>query len=98
MPRFVAGGEPPVRVQDVMTKGVKTISRRLVDQRHDAEEDLKRHARAIPGPHRRYHVFLDYGDASGYRKHLPALRQAMRAGPHHGAGKRRRAVDVHGGR
>jgi len=27
---------------------------------------------------------------------LPALRQAMRAGSHHGAGKRRKAVDVHG--
>ena len=58
-----------------------------------------KHARAIPAPHQRYQVFLDYGDASGYRKELPALRHAMRARPHHGAGKRRKAVGhVHGGR
>lgn len=58
-----------------------------------------KHARAIPAPHQRYHGFLDYGDASGYRKELPALRHAMRARPHHAAGQRRKAVGhVHGGR
>lgn len=58
-----------------------------------------KHARAIPAPHHRYHVFLDYGDAHGYRNELPALRHAMRARPRQGAGKRRKAVGhVHGGR
>lgn len=38
-----------------------------------------KHARAIPTPHRRYHAFLDYGDAHGYREELPSLRHAMRA-------------------
>jgi hypothetical protein len=50
-----------------------------------------KHARAIPAPHQRYHVFLDFGDALGYRKELPALRRALRARSHHGAGKPRRA-------
>jgi hypothetical protein len=40
-----------------------------------------KHARAIPAPHQRYHAFLDYGDAPGYRKKLPALRHAMRVPP-----------------
>ena len=44
-----------------------------------------KHARAIPAPHQRYHEFLDYGDASGYRKELQVLRQAMRARTHRGA-------------
>ena len=58
-----------------------------------------KHARAIPAPHQRYHVFPDYGDAHGYRKELPTLRHAMRARPHHSAGKRRKPVGhVHGGR
>jgi hypothetical protein len=58
-----------------------------------------KHARAVPAPHPRYHVFLDYGDASGYRKELSALRHAMKARPRHGAGKRRKAAGhVHGGR
>ena len=26
-----------------------------------------KHARDIPAPHQRYHMFLDYGDAHGYR-------------------------------
>ena len=58
-----------------------------------------KHARAGPVSHQRYHGFLDYGDASGYRDGLPALRDAMRARPRHGAGKRRKAIGhVHGGR
>ena len=36
-----------------------------------------RHARAIPAPHDRYHLFVDYGDADGYRRELPALRQEL---------------------
>ena len=31
-----------------------------------------KHARAIPTPHQRYHFFFDYGDATGYRRNLPA--------------------------
>ena len=38
-----------------------------------------KHARAIPAPHQRYPLFLDYGDAHGYRKELRALRHAMKA-------------------
>lgn len=37
-----------------------------------------KHARAIPNPHPRYHVFLDYGDAEGYRNDLGTLRDALR--------------------
>jgi hypothetical protein len=48
-----------------------------------------KHARAVPAPHQRYHVFLDYGDATGYRKELSALRQAMKARPRHGSSTRR---------
>jgi hypothetical protein len=36
-----------------------------------------KHARVIPTPHERYHEFVDYGDAEGYRRELPALRQAL---------------------
>jgi hypothetical protein len=36
-----------------------------------------KHARAIPSPHRRYHEFFDYGDATGYRNQLPMLRRAL---------------------
>jgi hypothetical protein len=57
------------------------------------------HARVVPAPHQRYQVFLDYGDAHGYRKDLPALRHALRARANHGAGRRRKAVGhVHRGR
>jgi hypothetical protein len=41
-----------------------------------------KHARAIPAPHQRYHGFLDYGDAHGYRTELPALRHALEAPAH----------------
>jgi hypothetical protein len=42
-----------------------------------------KNARAIPAPHHRYHFFLDYGDAEGYRQGLPALRDALRREIHH---------------
>lgn len=38
-----------------------------------------KHARAIPTPHERYRVFVDYGDAHGYRRELPALRRRLEA-------------------
>lgn len=37
-----------------------------------------KHARAIPTPHTRYHLFFDYGDAKAYRHELPKLRRALR--------------------
>jgi hypothetical protein len=37
-----------------------------------------KHARAIPTPHTRYHLFFDYGDARAYRHELPRLRRALR--------------------
>lgn len=37
-----------------------------------------KHARAIPTPHVRYHLFFDYGNAEGYRRDLPALRRTLR--------------------
>jgi hypothetical protein len=37
-----------------------------------------RHARMIPTPHTRYHLFFDYGDAKAYRHALPRLRRALR--------------------
>lgn len=40
-----------------------------------------KHARAIPAPHSRYHVFLDYGDAERYRRDLGPLRDALRRAP-----------------
>lgn len=36
-----------------------------------------RHSRAIPTPHRHYQAFVDYGDATGYRRGLSALRHAL---------------------
>ena len=58
-----------------------------------------KHASTHPAPHQRYHVFLDYGDAHGYRKELPALRQALRAPAHPGAGRPRKTVGhARGGR
>ncbi len=39
-----------------------------------------KHARAIPAAHHRYGSFLDYGDARGYHRTLPALRRALRPG------------------
>lgn len=37
-----------------------------------------KHARAIPAPHSRYHLFVDYGDGAGYHRQLPSLRRALR--------------------
>ena len=31
----------------------------------------------VPTPHSRYHLFVDYGDAAGYRNELPALRRSL---------------------
>jgi len=38
-----------------------------------------KHARAIPTPHARYHLFFDYGDAKAYRRELPQLRRTLRS-------------------
>jgi hypothetical protein len=48
------------------------------------------HARAIPAPHQRYHEFLDYGDAQGYRNELRVLRHALMARSRQRARKRRK--------
>ena len=37
-----------------------------------------KHARPIPAPHGRYHLFFDYGDGQTYRHDLPKLRHALR--------------------
>jgi hypothetical protein len=42
------------------------------------------HARAIPVPHSRYHLFFDYGDAERYRRDLLPLRDALRRVPSRG--------------
>jgi hypothetical protein len=56
------------------------------------------HARAIPAPHQRYHAFLEYGDAEGYRNGLPALRHALMARSRHAARKQRKNKGgAHGG-
>jgi len=52
-----------------------------------------KHAQAMPTPHVRYHRFVDYGNAEGYRRGLPAMRQMLRpakASPRRGPRKRRR--------
>jgi hypothetical protein len=48
-----------------------------------------KHARAVPTPHQRYHFFFDYGDATGYRRELPALRHSLRRETDQGARGRR---------
>jgi hypothetical protein len=40
-----------------------------------------KHARAIPVPHSRYHLFFDYGDAARYRRDFGALRHGLRRAP-----------------
>lgn len=40
-----------------------------------------KHARAIPVPHGRYHLFFDYGDAERYRRDLGPLRHTLRRAP-----------------
>jgi hypothetical protein len=37
-----------------------------------------KHARRVRGPHPRYRHFVDYGDAEGYKRELPVLRDALR--------------------
>jgi hypothetical protein len=37
-----------------------------------------KHALRISDPHRRYHQFVEYGDAEGYRARLMAFREALR--------------------
>jgi hypothetical protein len=58
-----------------------------------------KHARHVPGTHAHYQLFLDYGDARGYRRSLPGLRRMLRAPrrsrvvrqPHRGDTGRRQA-------
>ncbi len=33
-----------------------------------------KHSRSIPAPHSRYHRFVDFGDAEGYRQRQDSLR------------------------
>lgn len=40
-----------------------------------------KHARTIPVPHSRYHLFFGYGDAERYRRDLAGLRDALRRAP-----------------
>ena len=37
-----------------------------------------KHARRVRAPHSRYKHFVDYGDAEGYQRELPVLRDALR--------------------
>lgn len=37
-----------------------------------------KHSRALRGPHQRYRLFVDYGDARGYHRELEELREALR--------------------
>lgn len=36
-----------------------------------------KHARSVQDPHSHYDLFFDYGDAEGYRLHLPALPRTL---------------------
>jgi len=38
-----------------------------------------KHAIRVSGAHQRYHAFLEYGDAEGYRARLESLREALRS-------------------
>ena len=40
-----------------------------------------KHARTIPAPHSRYHLFFDYGDAERYSGDLEPVRDALRGTP-----------------
>ena len=46
-----------------------------------------KHALRVSSPHRRYHRFIDYGDAEGFRARLNELREQVRA---------ERDADTHG--
>jgi hypothetical protein len=37
-----------------------------------------RHAKRVRAPHRHYHEFVEYGDATGYHERLPLLRDELR--------------------
>jgi hypothetical protein len=37
-----------------------------------------KHARRVHAPHSRYRHFVDYGDAEGYKRELPGLREDLR--------------------
>lgn len=37
-----------------------------------------KHALKVTDPHKRYHAFVDYGDAGGYRARLDSFREALR--------------------
>jgi hypothetical protein len=37
-----------------------------------------RHAKRVMAPHRHYGEFVDYGDAEGYRKQLPVIRDKLK--------------------
>jgi hypothetical protein len=37
-----------------------------------------KHARRIRGPHPHYRLFVDYGDAEGYKREVPVLRQELK--------------------
>lgn len=37
-----------------------------------------RHAKRVRGAHAHYHEFVEYGDAEGYKKRLPVLRNELR--------------------
>jgi hypothetical protein len=52
-----------------------------------------KHARPVPLPHSRYHLFFDYGDARSYRRHLPTVRAAL---PPRKANGRRTRLRRHG--
>jgi hypothetical protein len=36
-----------------------------------------KHSRPIPAPHSRYELFVDYGDAAGYRRGLSGIRETL---------------------
>jgi hypothetical protein len=41
-----------------------------------------RHARRVKAPHAHYREFVEYGDAQGYKRLLPMLREELKPGPH----------------
>lgn len=38
-----------------------------------------RHAKGVRAPHAHYREFVDYGDAKGYHRRLPVLRDNLKA-------------------
>src|SRR5712691_2173121 len=42
-----------------------------------------KHARRIRGPHPHYRLFVDYGDAEGYKRELPVLRETLKGPDDH---------------